>query len=207
MNDTEKLELPAFFNYKEEGTDDGYESIQDFFLSWTLRCADEKYRGQNSVLHEIGKQTVFFLMHGDNKNDSGYILEQKMSPDFRVTNVKTRRQLKKIDLIAEMEIEENSIKKKYVFNIEDKWYSSIRDGQLEYSKDTIITEYGNKGYEIINLVIFCDEEIIERDSTQKLRCKTNGYKCLTIGDISEYTELKARGKTGNALFDEYWFNS
>lgn len=36
-----KSKLPLFYNYKEEGTDNGYETVQDFILSWTLRCAVE----------------------------------------------------------------------------------------------------------------------------------------------------------------------
>ena len=44
--------LPKFFNYDEEGrTDNGYETIQDFFLSWTLRCSNLKYQKDNYLLH------------------------------------------------------------------------------------------------------------------------------------------------------------
>lgn len=39
--------LPSFFNYKEENADHGYETMQDFFLSWTIRCANEIYKNEN----------------------------------------------------------------------------------------------------------------------------------------------------------------
>ncbi len=43
------MELPHFFNYNEEGkTDYGYEAMQDFFLSWTIRCSVKKIRRDRS---------------------------------------------------------------------------------------------------------------------------------------------------------------
>jgi hypothetical protein len=45
MNKSETSNLPKFDNYQEEcPCDYGYEVIQDFFLSWTLRCAEDKYK-------------------------------------------------------------------------------------------------------------------------------------------------------------------
>ena len=49
-----RLALPTFFNYSEEKTDNGYETMQDFFLSWIFRCSDEKRRrNSNECDHSL----------------------------------------------------------------------------------------------------------------------------------------------------------
>lgn len=194
--------LPLFFNYKEDTVDLGYENLQDFFLSWTLRCADEKYKNTNPKLHEYARHAVFSLIHGKNEDDM-YRLDAKISDDFRVKSIKTMRQVRRIDLIAEIKVEENSELTKYVFNIENKWYTPISNGQLESAKKAIREKYDEQ-YKIIDFVIYCDEEIIGKDPNERKKCSDNKYKYLTICDIKDYSNMKE--PTGNALFDEYWFN-
>lgn len=210
MNKSEKL--PLFFNYKEEDTDNGYETIQDFYLSWMLRCAEDKYKDQNSKLHEYARHTVFLLIYGDNDKDDKDIYKVKkenmeLYDDFLVLNVKTKRQFKKIDLIAELDIQDKSGEKKYVLNIEDKWYSKPSDYQLTNSIKVTRKEYGNNETIFIDLVIFGDYEIIKNQEVKQI-CKDNGFRFLTICDIKEEFKMskKEAVTTGNALFDEYWFN-
>lgn len=195
--------LPIFFNYKEENTDNGYETIQDFFLSWTLRCADKRYRNNNFILNEYARRMVHALIYGENSENGGYILAKEISDDFRVLKVKTKRQWNQVDLLAEVDVEEQLIKSKYVLNIENKWYSSIKDGQLEKSKRFVSCKYADKA-KIASLVIFCDYEKIDEE-TQNI-CKENGYKLLAITDIQEITKMKGGKETGNDLYDEFWFN-
>lgn len=202
MRKSENSGLPLFFNYEEYKVDAGYEFIQDFYLSWILRCADEKYKMINPKLHEYAKLTVFSLIYGFNNND-GYTVDKEMSDDFRVTNVKTKRQWERIDLIAELVVEENTLVKKYVLSIENKWYTYIGRDQLEKSRISIEKKYIN--FEIICLVIFCDNEMLKKDPSQKQKCKDNGYKFLSIGDIRQITKMEIGEVTNNALFDEYWF--
>lgn len=203
MGTTKTLGLPPFFNYKEENTDDGYESIQDFYLSWTLRCADEKYKNKNIKLHEYARNVVFSLIYGRNNNENRFIIDKEIGNDFQVINVKTKRQFKKIDLIAEIEIKENSDSIKYILNIENKFYSRINDSQLQNSSEIVENEYGNKGYKIIHLVIFCDYTNLNEEV--KRQCEKNNFSVLTIEDIKEFAGMEKGTETGNALFDEYWF--
>jgi len=214
MSNPEISRLPKFFNYKGEDTDNGYETIQDFYLSWMLRCADDKYKILNSKIHEYAKRTVFLLFYGQNNKDNNrfeidnkYEIDSIMDNEFRVLKVETWRQWKSIDLIAEIDIEVNNNLEKYVFNIENKWYTRIGNSQLETYKKIIEDEYRSKNNTIINFVIFCDDEILYKDSNQIQKCKDNGYKFLTIGDVIMLSKMKEKGVTGNALFDEYWFNS
>jgi len=201
MRKSENSGLPLFFNYQEFPVDAGYEFIQDFHLSWIIRCADDKFKMINSLLHEYAKRTVFSLINGFN-NEVGFIIDKEMSNDFRISNIKTKRQWERIDLIAELEVEENSLSKKYVLNIENKWYTKISRDQLAIAKMKVERVYGN--CEIINLVIFCDDYII-KNSNQKQLCKNSGYKYLTIEDIKDLTKMKKGEVTNNFLFDEYWF--
>lgn len=191
--------LPKFSNYREENCDAGYETLQDFFLSWTLRCADQKFKGANDKINEYARKTVFLLLFGDNSKDI-YSLGCEMPTDFKVTNVQTKRQYKAVDLVALVTIEDkDNQSKQFALNIENKWYTSLKDHQLEKNKRQV--ESGFSDYEIINLFITCDNCRMNYTQEKKL-CIQNGYKYVTIDDIVSITRMEP---TGNALFDTYWF--
>jgi hypothetical protein len=202
---TEK-KLPKFFNYNEEETDNGYETIQDFYLSWTIRCAMEEYKSVNYELNKYAKHIVFALVFGVNNKQIDY--EIKNYEEIKIINVKTIRQLGYIDLLAKITIEKESEVKTYILNIENKWYSNIREKQLGNSKINAkkYSDKLNTNVEIINLVIYRDYEIVKYEKT-KQECINNDYKCLTIEDLKIYANIKNGKITNNALFDEYWFNS
>lgn len=199
-----KIKLPKFFNYKEEDTDNGYETIQDFFLSWTFRCALEDYKDTNTMLNLYAKEVVFALLNGENNIKGEFKTTTNMNSEFKVIKINTLRQKGQVDLIAIIEIESDLKKSKYVLNIENKWYTPIGKGQLEKSKKYVETKYQNEHIEILHYVIFCDYEKL--DDTAKRRCQENGYKYLTIEDLKYASSMNTKGETGNALFDEYWFN-
>ena len=67
MNEIFNSGLPIFFNYDEEGrVDSGYENLQDFFLSWTLRCSNDTYKNVNHKLNNYARKIVFALIYGEN---------------------------------------------------------------------------------------------------------------------------------------------
>lgn len=198
------LAPPYFFNYIEENADNGYETIQDFYLSWFIRWGDKKNKELNPVLHEFGRKTIFLLLYGENVDGQDYVLKKQIDENFAVTNVTTKRQKNQIDLVAEFELVNDD--KKYVFNIENKWYTNVRNGQLAKSRTKINTLYSEASTVIINMVIFCDNQIIIKSPSIKEHCKENGYKCLSLDDISKFNHLHSSGKSGNHIFDEFWFN-
>lgn len=181
-------DLPIFFNYKDEGADSGYETIQDIFLSWTLRCAQENR--ENTILNQYSKKILLNL-----------IFDDKAPENTIIKSVKTKRQWKLIDLLAEVKIDINGTTKEYILNIENKWYTSVRSGQLEKSKEAIVEKYSNKKYNIINLIIMPDFEKLDND-LKNISKKLN-YKLKVIEEIKE--KISMTKKTGNYLFDEYWF--
>jgi hypothetical protein len=194
--------LPKFNNYKEEGPcDDGYETIQDFFLSWTLRCSPDDYLNDNSKVQEYARRIIYILIFGHNKGES-YSIDAPIPDNFRVKEVKTKRQLCNIDLIAEVIATDNGIERKYILNMENKWYSSLRSEQLKKYNDFVVNRF--QGWNIVNLFITCDDCRRCYDEEKEV-CKLNNYKWLTIECLFSISNMENDGQTGNSLFDEYWF--
>lgn len=200
-------ELPKFFNYDEEGpTDNGYETIQDFFLSWTLRCSVSKFQKDNYLLHYYSKKIVYSLIYGVNS-------EQRMGVDlkdfdaFEVIEVKTMRQLYRIDLLAEIKIKVNLQVEVYVINIENKWYTKIGQDQLDNYVKSLKRNYDLENKKLVNVVVFCDNYFVDKNESQIKLCLDNNYKFCTIQDLKIIVEMDKLGKTGNYLFDEYWIHS
>lgn len=181
--------LPIFFNYKEENTDNGYEVIQDFYLSWVLRCSAEEYNIDNNLVHKISKKITFKLLKINNPEA------------VVIKSVKTWRQWRHIDLLAEIITLEDGKEKKYALNIENKWYSSVRDNQLEKNLTYFNAEYNDNDWEKLNYLIFSDYE--KKDEITEKKAYDNNYSILTICDLQE--EIGGIERTENTLFDAYWF--
>lgn len=199
--------LPSFFynNVEDEfKTDQGYETLQDFYLAWTIHCADDKFKNINPKLHEYARRADFGLIYGCNDENDNFKLDKKPNDSFRIISVETWRQWKKIDLLAEIFIEEGSISKSFVLNIENKWYSALGNTQLEVYRQHVENEFSGKENKIINLFITCDD-VRSNYEVEKETCRKHHYSFLTIADINRIAEMNEL--TGNALFDEYWFGA
>lgn len=202
----DESKLPRFLNYVEEDTDNGYETIQDFYLSWLVRCSNELYKDAHPKrIYEYSNEAVKCLIFGQNKPDGNFEFNSGNCPQLKVKSVKTWRQWNRIDLLFEIEAEVERTQRTYVLNIENKWYTKTSLDQLQKSKEAVINDYIGKNVELINLLIFCDISVLAEHKSQLNIAKECDYKCLTIGDIAEYSGINEGGKTGNALFDEYWF--
>lgn len=197
--------LAPFFNYKNEESDNGYETIQDFFLSWTLRCGEEAFAEYgDGQLNKYARQIVFLLIYGRNEEpDYEFSLESSFDDSFIIHEVRTWRQWERIDLVCEIEYTLRKERKKAVLNIENKWYSSIRSGQLEHSKQAIQAYYQGQDVKIENCLIPCDDE---RLLAYREECRKNDFKLVSISQIQELSGIFNGRMTGNDLFDEYWFH-
>lgn len=198
-----KTELPSLFyhNSKDKyATDQGYETLLDFFLSWTLQCAENKYKTTEPLVHEYARRIVHSLIHGHNAEDNSYVLEQNCKDDFIIEKVITTRQWKKIDLLAEIYFKESEIP--IILNIENKWYSQLSPHQLSVYRKEVETEY--KVHKIVNIFMTCDDSRSNYHNEIK-NCKEESYKFLTYYELNKTAELT--NETGNALFDEFWFKS
>ena len=206
MEIKEEKKIPSFFDYDPEDdarTDIGYETLQDFFLSWTIRCSEIKYKNINPTLHEYARRSIIGLIYGYNNDKDEFVIDEQINNSFQVVSANTYRQWKNIDILVEIEITYNNKAVFFVFNIENKWYSSLRNGQLEKYKKIVEKYYRDKNYEIINLFITLDD-CRENYEEEKRICRDHKFKFLTVFDIK--SSMKLDKETGNALFDEYWFN-
>ena len=181
------MKLPLFF--KDDSDSMKYEEVIDFYMSWTIRCADEIYKNEYSKIHSHAKLVLARLAF-DNPE---YLKDKKVS------NIKVWKQHKNIDLWVELEIDND----KYALIIEHKMYSSIRPGQLEKYKEIAIAYYEDKtDYNIIYIFLRPDYEIDELYG-ESTKCIDLGYKYLNIEQLQD---TLSNDKTGNDLFDEFWFN-
>lgn len=198
--------LPIFLNYEEEGkVDQGCEALQDFFVSWTLRCAMEKFRKDNFLLNSYSKNILLALLFGYNKDDE-YYYKNNDSDTIQVNSVKTKRQLYGIDLIAEIEIDNNGKIEHYVLSIENKWYANLRLNQLEKYSETLKAKHDLANKTLVQVLLYCDSTIHGKDKTIGDRCVNSDYKCTDIEQIKALIGMD-RGLTMNYMFDEYWFRT
>jgi hypothetical protein len=204
----EKSNKPEFFYYpKEHITDYGFETIQDFMLSWTFRWADKKYADVDPEIHDYSKKIIFGLIFGNQPTnfDKNINLElsESLSNDFEVQRVAVHRQWKQIDLIVEIEFFMNNELFNYLLNIENKWYTDISYGQLERAKKRVTEEY-SPNWIIKNFVIYCDNCKI----TENLReqCKKDNFILISIDDLKRIAEMDTDKATLTSadLFNEYW---
>ncbi len=208
MGTTKDEKLPPIFILKE-GTDQGQEAIQDFFLAWTIRCSAEKYKSSNPTLQEYARRIVYALIHGFHDDNDCYLLPKgvnigEIPADFKITSAKVFRQVSNIDIVAEIQVENDGL---YILNIEDKFYSNISDGQLASAKKILVGKYKHiqPKVKMVHLVTYADSNVTEKNKNQ---CKTNGYKFPDLDTVSGWAGIDKEKcqLTGNDLFDEYWIH-
>lgn len=198
------MRLPPFFNFSEDKTDNGYETLQDFFLSWTIRCSQKEYEAISKKVYEYSRELVYILIYSCFSENGTIKYEFDIPDSFSILKVRTKRQYKRIDLIAELDIEINGESKTLILNIENKWYTQTSERQLQSAIQAIEGLNKNKTAECINLVIYCDNENLRIKPFQINLCKQNNYKHLTIEDLRKTLNSRGIVKTDNYLFDEYW---
>ena len=181
------MNLPLFF--KDDSDSMKVEEVIDFYMSWTIRCANEIYKMEFPKIHSHAKLILSRLAF----DNSEYLTDKVIS------NVKVWKQHKNIDLWVELEIDNE----KFALIIEHKMYSSIRPGQLEKYKEIAKAYYNDKiDYKIIYIFLRPDYEIDNLYGESK-QCIDHGYKYLNIEQLQD---VLSNDKTGNDLFDEFWFN-
>ena len=198
--------LPDFFNYNEEGkTDYGYEAMQDFFISWTLRCSQDQFEIGNAKVHVNSKRLLYSLLYGKNK-DKKYEVDFTDFSSFKVLNVKTRRQYGNIDILADVEVKLNGQTDQFGIIIENKWYTRISPHQLEKYSEFISNNLTYNKKKVVKIVLFCDDTFLNKFPSEIELCQKFGYKYSDISELATISGIYDLKETGNALFDEYWYN-
>ena len=194
--------LPVFLNYNSEDKkkDSGYETIQDFFLSWTIRCAEEKYDTENPIVHNYAKKILAKLIFENSQHQPGFLVDGDFINKINFTKIKTQRQHSRIDLVVEIEYTYEAEHKAVLLSIENKWYTQTSVDQLSRYSNTIEKDFSSRFSHIEKVLIFLDESLIS--SYQKEIASQYFYKIFHIGELFDKSK---EAITGNELFDSYWF--
>ena len=201
------FEKPSFFHYpKKLATDYGFETLQDFMLSWTFRWAEKKYALSNPNIYEYSRKILFGLILGirpERYNGKNLIVPDNFPNNFEVEKVEVYRQWKQIDLIVEIDILFNNERSQYVLNIENKWYTNISEGQLERAAKYTFEEYAPNRI-IKNYVIYCDNCKITESLFKQ--CYQADFTLISVEDLQQIAGMDSEHATLTAsdLFDEYW---
>lgn len=187
-------EKPSFFYDNSEK--DEVEILLDFYLSYTLRCAVDNHPNINPLVGYYAKRVLFTFL----KNE----IDEEKFKQLTIKEVKTWKQWERIDLIAEIEIEFDGTLINYALIFENKLYSNVHDEQLNLYKSIAENFYVNhplkNNYKRLYFFLSCLEDVPEVDFSA---CKIANFTPLTFQDIRD--SLASDARTGDSLFDEFWF--
>ena len=183
--------VPLFFKDNSENIE--HELLLDYFLAWTLRCAED--RNKQEKLRLASRKIL------------AYILSEDIST-YKILEVRTWKQWNQIDLCAEIILQEgNNSPRKIAVLFEDKMYTHLRNGQLQKYKKIFEEFYGSeknekKDYELKYIFLTCHylEEQIKYDF---IEAKEHGFTPLRFDHLKSESGLIER--TDNFMFDEFWF--
>jgi len=186
-------EKPSFF-YDDSKKDEA-EILLDFYLSFTLRCAVE-HPNVNPLVREYSKRVLLFLIQKE--------LKTEFHSKAIIKSVRTKKQIERIDLIAEIELELDYEKKYYALIFENKLYTKSHSNQINKYKSIAENYYNNHSekskYKRIYLYATCLEDVPEEDIQA---CNEADFRYLTFQEIRD--SLGSDARTGDTLFDEFWF--
>lgn len=172
-----------------EGKDGHCETIMDYVVSWTLR------RAQNECCYDPGKDRLYRYC----RNFLGMLIGRKIV-DSDLVIVETWKQENLIDLWVHVMINDES----HDILIEDKYYSSLHDNQLERYReyfDKWLSE--NRPYSLPHYVILSC-----KDSDEVDEYKGYGFDVYSWDQMLEYMS-EGGGilePSGSDIFDEFWIN-
>lgn len=194
--------LPTFLNHLSEKkrNNSGYEAIQDFFISWTIRCAEKRYSDSDPIVHGYAKKILSKLIF----EKSFVVKDQNIDYDFmkRISfnKVVTQRQFERIDILAEIEYELDGKVSKVILSIENKWYTLASRNQLESYSKILEKNFGNRISHLEKVLIYIDDSLVENN--QVSMANEFSYKIFQIGELFD---KKNNPPSENELFDSYWF--
>lgn len=195
------FELPSFFFDQKTGYEK--EIFIDYYLSWTLRCAvDGIDNKENSditrAVQQYSKYVLLTLLKYD-KEFEGLTLD-----NTTIELVETEKQWEQIDLFCLVKFEFDGNQHNCILVFENKMYSPLKVHQLPKYQE-LVEKHRNEnyeGYKILKFFVHCYPDF-------KLGGKElHDFKPIHIYEISGALKDKF-GKekgTGNALFDEFWYN-
>jgi hypothetical protein len=211
-----EIRLPKFI--ESYGADSGMEALHDFFICWTIRCADAVYENSKyAKLHKISKQILFAMIFGENAETPrldkaygekfGFALPLSIPNDFHFSNIESFRQKERVDILAKVSLTTNNTEQVYILNIENKYYYNSKLEQLLTYKHNIALKFQKDNLEIINILLLPDHSKKEITKALLTSCQKEEIKIVTIFQLQNTANIFDIGTTGNYLFDEFWFET
>ena len=151
------------------------ELSQDAFFAWLLQWADADNSFYNKDLNETAKEFVRFLLD--------------KSTDFPINKVIVGRQLKNIDVWAEVNDE-------YFIVIEDKTNSGEHSKQLEKYREFAMKRYKDKKHSLVFIYLKTGNESL---STLK-KILEKGFRTINRQNILEILNIR---NIDNAIFNDF----
>ncbi len=183
----------SFFYDNSEGNP--AELLIDYFMSWTLRCAlEEKPENISKTVQEYSKQVLYFFL----KPELGGV----NLDDIKVKEVETLKQWNKIDLLCAVKVTIKEVPKWFVLTFENKMYTKLHGNQLDKYISAVNTRYPDDDIVKLFIYITTHEKVPPEDKEQ---CGEK-FRALTLGDVGKHLQKKYPERSGNALFDEFWYN-
>ncbi|SMC53826.1 PD-(D/E)XK nuclease family protein [Cellulophaga tyrosinoxydans] len=177
------MTLPSFFI--DDSNSDKFEETIDFFMSWTIRCAD--------VIHQNRSTKVYYA----SRNILAKLLLFEYADGLEFSNIKVWKQHKNIDLWIELNVNNEA----FAIIIENKMYSKIHSNQLQRYKEIAQEHYANDPNRIILYILLRPDYTLDRQDASHLI--NTDFHAMNLEQLADNAGDK---KTGNDLFDEFWFN-
>lgn len=129
-----EMELPRLM-VDDSQKDGPAEHVMDYIISWTLRRADCKCRGEKPILYGYCRQILARL------------LGLRLEDDIVFDSVKVWKQDQKVDLWVELVVKQGDVSELHSILIEDKFYGKLGANQLEDYKELFEQHYSKQAQE------------------------------------------------------------
>ncbi|MBU2997335.1 PD-(D/E)XK nuclease family protein [Cellulophaga baltica] len=177
------MNLPSFF--EDDSKKINFKEAVDFYMSWTISCADKKYKNANKKVYNCARSILAKLLYFEHANGLSF------------SNIEVKKRFKNIDLWIELTVNEQE----YALIIENKIDAKVHKDQLTQYQKIVEKHYNNKPQIIIEYVLLCPiPDLCKKNNSLHI---ATDFNYLSLKDISDVLKLK---KTENQLFDEFWFN-
>ena len=190
----------------DDSEKDDPEVLLDYYLSYTLRCAQESSFVPPKV-KDYSKNLIIKLLLLNNES------EIKNGKNITITNVKTWKQWRNIDVCAEVTLEvtlivdEKEIKKeiKYAICFENKVYTHIHSDQLKKYQEVFENFYQTKPDKYRRLYFFLTY-YSETQEKEEQECKKYKFEYLKVENLKYwFVNTGYPTASGSEIFDEFWF--
>jgi len=184
------MDYPLLFYIDNETS--AFEQICDIYIAWTLYCADDRYSSTVPKVNKYAKRLLGKLLA---ISDDISVLDKKSVSSIKVYRQEMFNCKNTVDIRCLATIDGIE----YQLIIEDKFDNKIDEKQLKTFKQYLSSKFQHKS----STCIFLHSGSIGDEPKDYKLCLKYGFKYFYLWKLKE--TYFNEGKTGNSLFDEFWF--